>query len=98
VPPLPSPPRPPVEFFRELLAMNAAERNAALTNRSPEDRKLILAKVREYKALKPDQLQLRLQATELSWYLLRLMRMASTNRAIQLAELPVAIRKNVEDR
>ena len=35
LPPLP-PSRSPISFFRELLAMNAAERKQALTNRSPE--------------------------------------------------------------
>jgi hypothetical protein len=98
VPPLPSQTKPPVEFFRELLAMSIAERNQALTNRTPEDKKLILAKLREYKALKPDQCELRLQATELSWYLLRLMRMPPTNRLAQLEAVPGPIRKPVEDR
>jgi hypothetical protein len=98
IPPLPTAAKPPVEFFRELLAMNVVERNQALTNRMPEDRRLILAKVREYQALKPDQRELRLQATELSWYLLRLMRMPGTNRQAQLEGIPVSSRKLVEDR
>jgi hypothetical protein len=98
VPPLPSPPKAPVEFFRELLAMNSAERIVALTNRTLEDRKGILAKVREYQALKPDQRDLRLQATELSWYMSRLMRMAPTNRAAQLAVIPDPTRQRVQDR
>ena len=98
VPPLPEPPRSPVQFFRELLAMSPGERSQSLTNRNPEDRKAILAKVREYQSLKPDQRELRLQATELSWYLLRLMRMSPTNRQPQLEAILGDTRKLVEDR
>jgi hypothetical protein len=97
---LPPPPiaKSPVEFFRELLAMNTAERKQALTNRSPEARRQILAKVREYEALRPDLQQLRLKATELRWYLAPLLATAPTNRAAQLAAIPANDRKLVEDR
>ena len=91
-PPEPVPPLPlarsPISFFRELLAMNAAERKQALTNRSPESRTLILAKVREYESLKPDERELRLRVTELRWYLRPLMTAPATNRAAQLAAIP----------
>ncbi len=97
-PPLPPVFKPPVEFFRDLLSMGTAERNAALTNHTPEDRKLILAKVREYKAMKPDQRELRLQATELSWYLLRLMRTSETNRVAVIKSAPENCRKLLEYR
>src|SRR5258705_10989908 len=50
VPPLPPSDKPPVEFFRELLAMDSVERNAALANRTAEDRDQILAKILEYRA------------------------------------------------
>src|SRR5437867_7242836 len=98
-PPAPPQTKSPVDTFRELLAMNtAAERRDFLTNRSPESRELILAKVREYQSLSPDQRELRLRATELRWYLLPLMRASRTNRAEQLAAIPVEARKLVEDR
>src|SRR2546426_999281 len=97
-PPAPPATKSPVDTFRELLAMNAAERRDFLTNRSPESRKLILAKVREYDTLSPDQRDLRLRATELRWYLLPLMQASRTNRAEQLAAIPVEVRKLVEDR
>src|SRR4051812_38384779 len=64
-------PRCPVDFFRELLAMNFAERNQALGGRPAESRKQILAKVREYEGMKPNEREQRLRATELRWYLLR---------------------------
>ena len=42
----------PVDLFRELLAMDVAERSKALAKRTPEGRKRILAKLREYQSLK----------------------------------------------
>jgi predicted Fe-S protein YdhL (DUF1289 family) len=78
--------------------MNAAERKLALTNRSPESRSQILAKVREYESLKPDDRELRLRVTELRWYLRPLMTAPATNRAARLALIPEPNRKLVEDR
>src|SRR5438445_3603271 len=63
----PSAPGAPVDLFRELLVMSADEQKEFLDDRSPEDRKRILAKVRQYESLKPDQRELRLSATELRW-------------------------------
>ena len=101
-PPMPLPPLPlprsPISFFRELVAMNAAERKQALTNRSPEGQAQILAKVREYQSLGANDRELRLQVTELRWYLLPLMTAPATNRPAQLAAIPERQRKLVEDR
>jgi hypothetical protein len=99
-PPPPPAPRSPIGFFRELLAMNAAERKQALTNytATPERRTQILAKVREYESLKPDDRELRLRVTELRWYLRPLMTAPATNRATQLALIPQPVRQLVEDR
>jgi hypothetical protein len=98
----PMPPIPtflsPISFFRELLAMNAAERKLALTNRSPESQSQILAKVREYESLKADDRELRLRVTELRWYLRPLMAAPATNRAARLARIPEPNRQLVEDR
>ena len=98
----PAPPLPlarsPISFFRELLAMNPVERIQALTNRTPEVRAQILAKVREYESLKPDERELRLRATELRWYLWPLMTVSATNRAALLAAIPEADRELVEHR
>ena len=95
---LPTSGKPPVQFFRELLAMTPFERIAALTNRSPEARKLIFAKIREYESFRPDQRELRLQATDLRYYLWPLMNSPSTNRAARLQHIPEPTRKLVEDR
>jgi hypothetical protein len=100
--PMISPPMPavksPVELFRELLAMTPAERRQFLTNRPPASQKLILAKVREYESLKPDQREWRLKATELRWYLLPFMKTPATDRRARLAQIPPEDRKLVEDR
>jgi hypothetical protein len=90
--PLPPPQAPqlksPVTLFRELLAMDLAERQKALAERTPENRRLILAKVREYESLKPDVRELRLRATELRWYLWPLLHMASADRAVRIEQIP----------
>ena len=82
----------PVNFFRQLLAMTPQERENYLTNRPPEIRDRILAKVREYLALDPDERELRLRATELRWYLLPLLRESPTNRDARLAQVPDDLR------
>jgi hypothetical protein len=98
--PVPPAPRPqwPIAFFRELLAMSAAERRQALTNYSPAGQARILAKVSEYESLPPDERELRLRVTELHSYLRPLMNMRDTDRSAQLARIPEADRPLVEDR
>lgn len=97
LPPVPQPSS-PVDIFRTLLAMPPAERKAYLAPRPPETQQRILAKLREYESLKPDQRELRLRATELRWFLLPLLSAAATNRPAQLAALPESIRQSVADR
>lgn len=90
--------RSPVALFRQLLAMTPEERANFLTNRPPQIREAILAKVNEYEALDPNERELRLRATELRWYLLPLMRASPSNRAVQLAQVPPDIRDLVKSR
>jgi len=97
VPPLPAA-RSPISFFRDLLAMDAAGREQALSNRAPAIRTLILAKVREYESLKPDERELRLRVTELRWYLRPLMSAPATNRPAQIALIPETYRQLVANR
>ena len=97
-PELPSPIKSPVDVFRELLAMDADQRDDFLADRPPEDQKRILAKIREYESLKPDQRELRLRVTELRWYLLPLMSAPRAKRQAQLGLIPALDRKLVEDR
>jgi hypothetical protein len=88
----------PVDFFRQLLALTPDERNAFMTNRPPEIRARILAKVAEYEALAPNERELRLRATELRWYLMPLLSESPTNRAARLAFIPPDVREIVHDR
>jgi hypothetical protein len=88
----------PVDFFRQLLAMEPQEREEFLTNRPPAVRERILAKVSEYQALNADERELRLRATELRWYLEPLLHLASTNRVAQLAQMPEDLRDLAKNR
>ena len=96
-PPLP-PPGSPVDFFRELLAMQPAERERALSNRPPAVRARVLAKVREYETLSPEERELRLRATELRWYLTPLMRQPPDRRPPLEQTVPAHLRQAVADR
>jgi hypothetical protein len=98
LPPVPPQPQSPVIFFRELLAMPPMERIHALTNRPPEARARIMAKVHEYQALDPDERELRLRATDLRWYLTPLFRLAPTDRQARLDQVPAELRDLVTSR
>jgi hypothetical protein len=88
----------PVDLFRHLLAMPPEEREDYLTNRPPELRVRILAKVAEYEAFDPNERELRLRATELRWYLMPLLRDSPTNRPARLAQIPDDVRDLVQAR
>lgn len=96
--PFPHMPKAPVERFRALLTMTPQERQQFVASRSPEEQKLILAKVREYEGLTAEQRELRLRVTELRWYLVPLLNAPATNRVVQLDSIPDTIRPLVDDR
>jgi Protein of unknown function (DUF3106) len=98
LPPEPAVVKSPVAAFRELLNMGPAERTKALADRPEETRKRILAKIREYKSLRPEECELRLKVTELGYYLRPLMRTPATNRAAQIALVPAGFRDMVQVR
>lgn len=91
----------PVDQFRQLLALAPAERGSHLTNRPPEIRKRILAKLLEYDAMQPTDRELLLRNTQLQWYLLSFMQSPVAERPTQLAMVPEidrpAIKKHLED-
>lgn len=97
MPPVPQT-RSPVDLFRELLGMTAAERDTSLAGRSAESRELILAKLKEYQMLPPDERELRLRVTELHYHLTRLMRAPATNRPALLLGLSEHTRELLETR
>lgn len=81
----------PVSQFRQLLIMSPEDRARWLANRTPENRQRLLEKIREYRALGADECELRLQATELRWYLLQLLPVSTSNRPSLLASVPASI-------
>ncbi len=98
VPPAMTPGRSPVTFFRQLLSMTPVERLNTLTNRTPEARARILAKVHEYLLLAPDERELRLRSTDLRWYLIPLFRLDPAKRPAQLDRVPEDMRELVKSR
>ena len=96
-PPLP-PLRSPVDTFREYLSMSAAELTKALSERTPERQMQLRAKIDEYRKLSADERELRLQATELRWWLLSLMRQPATNDSVGLAMVPTNLQAMVATR
>lgn len=88
----------PVTFFRQLLLMSPVERSQALAARSPESRARLLAKVREYLAMPPDEREVKLRATELRWYLVPLMRLAPGDREGLAARVPEELQPLVKTR
>jgi len=91
-------PRSPVDSFRELLAMNPGERKQSLAGRAPQTQSQILAKIREYESLGPNQRELRLKGTELYFWLAPLMNTAASKRPPLPAWVPPSVRKEIESR
>ncbi|HOW66729.1 MAG TPA: DUF3106 domain-containing protein [Candidatus Paceibacterota bacterium] len=88
----------PVDFFQELLHKTPEQRALALADKSESRRQQILAKLQEYEALDPRQRELRLQATQLKWRLLTLMKLPPGERHIHLAKLAPDEKNQLEDR
>ena len=91
-------PRSPVDRFRELLAMNPAERKQSLAGRAPQTQSQILAKIREYESLGPNQRELRLKGTELYFWLAPLMNTPAWKRPPLPAFVPQSVRREIETR
>jgi len=88
----------PVLFFRSLLAMSPEQRDAALAQRSPEQRKTVLFKLREYEIMPPEARELRLRQTELRWYVQRMINTPASDRSQTLESIPDKDRSIVEER
>jgi hypothetical protein len=77
----------PIEYFRGLLAMNPVERDRELARKTPADRAVLMAKLREYQALPREIREARLCQTELHWELSGLMKLPPDQRAARLKEV-----------
>ena len=96
--PTPPVPKPPIVYFRELLALRPEELEQSLAGKSEAQRNFLKAKLQEYTSLNPEEREARLRATELRWYLRPLMEMHPTNRVSSLAAIPGDYRTLVEKR
>ena len=90
--------RSPLEFFRQLLAMDAAARGAKLAGLSTKSRAALQRKLAEYDALSPGARELRLQATELRYFLRPLLGLERDFRNRAVAALPEKFRSLVAAR
>jgi len=84
----PSAYRSPLEAFRKLLVMSPEQRQAELSKRSARSAKLLQRKLAEYDAMEPGLRELRLQATELGYYLNPLLTRSKKEREISLKHMP----------
>jgi hypothetical protein len=90
--------RPPLAFFRELLAMTPEQREQHLDQWTPEKRARLLAKITYYEHMSPAEREQSLTATELHWYLQQFLLKPSTNSGIELSQVPEPYRQMVSDR
>ena len=98
VPPLPPPPKSPIQFFRELLGASAGDRDKLLEDKSPEHRQVILKSLRVYDVLAADEREVRLRTMELRYHFNFVLRGPATNRAERVKALPDLYRQPVTDR
>ncbi len=96
--PPPLPVQSPIDFFRFLLAAPSAEREKALAARPPNQRKQIELKLKEYTLLPLDERELRLQMTEMRYYMKPLMEASPASRGNLFLAVPEDKRKLIESR
>ncbi|HEY3854818.1 MAG TPA: DUF3106 domain-containing protein [Verrucomicrobiae bacterium] len=77
----------PIVYFRGILGMTPTQRVNALGGKTPEERRAILGKVREYEAMSREVREERLRQTELHWRLMNLMRLKPAERDRNLKEI-----------
>src|SRR5437660_528901 len=97
IPPLPPPHQPPISF-RQVLLMDAAEREKFLATRSSWQREVLQEKLREYQSLPLLEREARLCTLGLRQYLRPLMEAPLSNRVERIAVVPQPDRKLVEER
>lgn len=83
----PMPPSPIAEFRKWL--ESPEERKIALARRSEASRQALQNKIAEYTALAPAERERRLKATEVQWYVSRLLKIPKAGRDAALRQVPV---------
>ena len=97
-PPVPEPRQSPAEVFRRLLAASPSQRDDLLASKPEAARTLIVAKLKEFESLPPDQRELRLHVAQLQFYLSPLLRAPATVRSNRLERVPPEDRPLLEER
>jgi uncharacterized protein YaeQ len=102
-PPVSTPPRPAmtapgIDFFRQLLAANAGEREKLLAGKTPSQRRVLEKYASQYESLPAEVRDLRLRTMELRYQITSLLRVAPSNRADRLKLVPEADRAMLEER
>jgi hypothetical protein len=97
-PNLPPLPQDQVNHFRKLLNLPPVEREQALSHRPPEQKRELLAKLREYAALEPEERELRLRLVQVRMHLKPLMKLPPSQRAARLAFVPEEDRPLIDER
>jgi hypothetical protein len=93
----PMPPSPIAEF-RGWLEQSPEQRQLALAKRSQKSRQMLERKIEEYRALSPEERERRLSASEMQWYLKRLMVMPPAQRERAMSMVPVPWQPMVMER
>jgi hypothetical protein len=78
----------PIQYFRDLMAMESDAREQALAGKLPQHRETLMAKVMEYDAMPEAERESRLQRLQLPVYLLPLMQMAPGALSNRLERIP----------
>lgn len=102
-PPVVSPPMPtragsPIDFFRQLITAQPAEREKLLASKKPELRKVLEDYALSYQAKPAEERELRLRTMELRYHLTSLWQTAPSNRVERLKFVPDRDRPLVEER
>ena len=98
MPPEPPATPSPVETFRQLLSTNAEAREQLMRRWSGPRREVLEAKIHEYQGMSEAERELRLQATELRFYLRPLLEAPADERAARLELIPERVRPIVTQR
>jgi hypothetical protein len=87
----------PVLYFRGILGMSPAERDRALANKPADSKKILLAKVEEYKALPAEIREARLRQTQWRWEFTTLTNLPPAERSAFIKEAPLEDQRLLED-
>lgn len=93
-----TPPLPPVDYFRQLLAMPPLDLERALAAKPLNKREALRAKIHEYVRMPASEREQRLRMTELRFYLMPLMKLPPDGRSELLNSVPGRLRQLVVDR